>query len=137
MHAFISYIFMSNSHLHSRDLVRFETLCLAMGALDKEGHSRNIYLMRWCRKLVYSCIYGCYPPMLIETGFLTMKSGLIVYCSCYIKILWIRSYSGFAWQVIEISKGSKVKYELDKASGLIKVWSCSHFFCYFFFYPSR
>jgi len=27
----------------------------------------------------------------------------------------------FAWQVVEISKGSKVKYELDKASGLIKV----------------
>lgn len=26
------------------------------------------------------------------------------------------------WQVIEIGKGSKVKYELDKASGLIKVW---------------
>lgn len=42
----LSLIFMSNSHLHSRELVRFETLCLAMGALDKEGHSRNIYLMR-------------------------------------------------------------------------------------------
>lgn len=27
------------------------------------------------------------------------------------------------WQVVEIGKGSKVKYELDKASGLIKVCS--------------
>lgn len=31
----------------------------------------------------------------------------------------------FDWQVVEISKGSKVKYELDKNTGLIKVLDLS------------
>jgi inorganic pyrophosphatase len=32
-------------------------------------------------------------------------------------------WSNVVLQVVEIGKGSKVKYELDKKSGLIKVWS--------------
>lgn len=34
-------------------------------------------------------------------------------------VYWLK----FTWQVVEIGKGSKVKYELDKTSGLIKVSS--------------
>ena len=38
------------------------------------------------------------------------------------KIIWNESFMVFEWnQVVEISKGSKVKYELDKKTGLIKV----------------
>ena len=33
-------------------------------------------------------------------------------------------------QVIEITKGSKVKYELDKKTGLIKVWWSSFSMCW-------
>lgn len=37
------------------------------------------------------------------------------------------------FQVVEITKGSKVKYELDKKTGLIKVWD--PLFCFQIFLP--
>lgn len=36
-------------------------------------------------------------------------------------ISFVEISSGIGIQVVEISKGSKVKYELDKKTGLIKV----------------
>ena len=41
---------------------------------------------------------------------------------CFRKTHWSGSY--FFAQVIEIPRGSKVKYELDKKTGLIKVMQC-------------
>jgi len=47
----------------------------------------------------------------------------ITFCGVHVNIIpdIILKLCIFAWQVVEVSKGSKVKYELDKASGLIKV----------------
>ena len=56
--------------------------------------------------------------MIIKKGIL--KTVAFLLCSALINIY---SFSNLCvFKVVEISKGSKVKYELDKKTGLIKVW---------------
>jgi len=61
-----------------------------------------------------------------------LPAQIISLNSCF-PTIFHREIHQFPWQVVEIGKGSKVKYELDKKSGLIKVWfrfSYFHSICF-------
>jgi len=64
------------------------------------------------------------PDINTKFGSELFVSVVTFWCllKCFRKTHWSGSY--FFAQVIEIPRGSKVKYELDKKTGLIKVMQC-------------
>ena len=61
--------------------------------------------------------FNCVCPVFSYLIVVMLKDTLCFSCAT----VELSHDSSFSLQVIEIGKGSKVKYELDKASGLIKV----------------